>query len=142
METDSNTPQDDGNPFPKRSKALEPGTYPATLDAIEVKELPNFDGSEGTRPGLLFKFLTEEGAVITRLVNATTHEQGNCRRFVKMLDPAVPESTLGERAALWAHLRGLIGRRFIVTSAPSSDGRGYNNAAGVVPCKEDDNVPF
>lgn len=124
------------NPFPDRGyKPLDPGTHKAQLTAIDVKDLPNFDGSEGTRAVLLFRFETETGDVITKLVNATNHEKSNCVRFVKMISPGIPTATLNDRKALWTHVKGLIGRFFEVTSIPTDDGR-YNNVTTATPCPE------
>jgi hypothetical protein len=128
--------EDESNPFFHSNKALsalEAGTYTVVLDAIEKRDLPSFEQEGPPRVGLFFKFKTESGDFITKLVNATNNEKSHCVQLAKSLSPApIGSDVIRDPKKLWNHLQSLEGRAYIVQSEPSACGR-YNNLVSAVP---------
>jgi hypothetical protein len=128
--------QDESNPFFQSSKtltALQAGTYSVILEAIEKRELPSFEQEGPPRVGLFFKFRTDSGDFITKLVNATNNEKSHCVQLAKSLSPSpIGSDVIRDPKRLWEYLQSLQGRAYIVQSEPSSCGR-YNNLVSAVP---------
>ncbi len=127
---------DDSNPFAKASNnlsALEPGTYEANLADIETRELPAFEHGDPPRVGLFFKFQTDTGEFITRLVNATNNEKGRCVELAKSLSSTpIDAKIIRDPKLLWDYLQSLKGKRYLVQCESSSCGR-YNNLLTAMP---------
>jgi hypothetical protein len=124
------------NPFSQSSKnltALTAGTYNVTLEAIEKRSLPAFEQDGPPRVGLFFRFKTESGDFITKLVNATNNEKSHCVQLAKSLSPTpIGSDIIRDPKKLWTYLQSLQEGRYIVQSEPSSCGR-YNNLVSAVP---------
>jgi hypothetical protein len=123
------------NPFSTHEiPTLAPGAYPATLAEIQIKDLPDHNGDGTARSGLLFRFVTKGGAVISKLVNASNHEKSFCVSLVKSLAGANQPSgdTVRDRRRFWEFIQKLKGLDFLVTCEPSPCGR-FNNLVSAVP---------
>ena len=117
----------------KSNKAIQKGQYPCRLIDVKPGLGKAYHGGE-TRDTLAFFFELESGAVVTRTVGASNHENSKCIELVSSMSTGnkIALDVLKSPEKLQEHILGLIGQEFMVEIAPSQCGR-YSNIESVTP---------